>query len=112
MSKDVATLYKTIGESFLALSEIFNNEESPRVTTTDKASVDTTSDETVKAEAKTYTKEEVRAALSIKAKLENGKYKPEVKALVAKYSNDVTFPNVPEDKYPELMMELEVVGNA
>ena len=46
------------------------------------------------------------------AKIDGCKYKVEVKELVAKYSSDGTLTKVPEDKYSELMAELEVVGNA
>ena len=73
----------------------------------------------VKEEAKapevtepTYSKEDVRALLSQKAKIDGCKYKTDVKNLVAKYSSDGTLTKVPEDKYSELMAELEVVGNA
>ena len=60
---------------------------------------------------KTYKDVEVRAALGEKAKVENKKYKPQVKALVEKYSNDGTFTGIPADKYTELMTELEGIGN-
>ena len=63
-------------------------------------------------EPKTYTDVEVRAALGEKAKVENRKFKPAVKALVEKYSNDGTFTGIPADKYTELMTELEGIGNA
>lgn len=63
-------------------------------------------------EVKSYTKEDVRALLSQKAKIDGCKYKSEVKSLVAKYSSDGTLTKVPADKYAELMAELEVVGNA
>ena len=63
-------------------------------------------------EVKSYTKEDVRALLSQKAKINGCKYKTEVKSLVAKYSSDGTLTKVPAEKYAELMAELEVVGNA
>lgn len=62
-------------------------------------------------EPKTYTDVEVRAALAEKNKLENKKYSPQVKALVTKYSTDGTFSGIPEEKYTELMTELEGIGN-
>lgn len=62
-------------------------------------------------ESKSYTKEEVRALLAQKAKADEGLYKAEVKAIVSKYSADGTLTKVPEEKYPELVAELEVVGN-
>ncbi len=58
-------------------------------------------------EVKTYKDVEVRAALGEKAKIEDKKYKPQVKALVEKYSNDGTFSGIPESNYNELMKELE-----
>lgn len=60
---------------------------------------------------KTYKDVEVRAALGEKARVENKKYKPEVKSLVEKYSTDGTFTGIPADKYTELMTELEGIGN-
>ena len=62
-------------------------------------------------EPKTYSKEEVRAMLSQKAKADGTKYKAEVKALVAKYSSDGTLTSVPVESYADLMAELEGVGN-
>lgn len=120
MKKDVATLFKTIGDSFLALSEIYasENEEAPTKETSKKekpAKADTAApakDAPADTEVKTYSKEDVRAMLSQKAKENGCKYKADVKAIVAKYSSDGTLTKVPEDKYPELMAELEVVGNA
>lgn len=119
MKKDVSELFKTIGESFLALSEIYATGNAPQTKESSKkekpakvekaAPAEETPTET---ETKTYTKEDVRALLSKKAKVDDCKYKAEVKALVAKYSSDGTLTKVPEDKYSELMAELEVVGNA
>lgn len=63
------------------------------------------------SDIKTYTDVEVRSALGEKAKVENRKYKPEVKALVEKYSSDGTFTGISSDKYTELMKELEGIGN-
>ncbi len=68
--------------------------------------------EVVKEEAKTFTGVEVRAALADKAKVEDKKYKSDVKALVEKYSSDGTFTGITEDKYEALMKELEAIGNA
>lgn len=122
---EVATLYKTIADSFMALSEIYSStaEETPQPKATTKKEKPVKVSEPVtteelpaetksEAEAKAYTKEEVRAMLSQKAKIDGCKYKVEVKNLVAKYSSDGTLTKVPEDKYSELMAELEVVGNA
>lgn len=117
---EVAALFKTIADSFQALSDIYSsNEDAPQPKATAKKEKPTkasepepTTDTPAETEVKTYTKEEVRATLSHKAKLDGCKYKAEVKAIVAKYSEDGTLTKVPEDKYSELMAELEVVGNA
>lgn len=120
---DVASLFKTIADSFMALSEIYSSAteqtEQPKATAKKEKPVKVS--EPVPAtdtpaepvpEEKTYSKEDVRAMLSQKAKIDGCKYKVEVKELVAKYSSDGTLTKVPEDKYSELMAELEVVGNA
>lgn len=120
---EVATLFKTIADSFMALSEIYSStteeKEQPKATTkkekpakvSEPAPVEETTAET-ETETKTYSKEDVRALLSQKAKIDGCKYKAEVKNLVAKYSSDGTLTKVPEDKYSELVAELEVLGNA
>ena len=122
-NKDLASIYKTIADSFMELSEIYSSatEETEQPKATGKKEKPVKVSEPVPAvdtpaepvtEEKTYTKEEVRAMLSQKAKIDGCKYKVEVKELVAKYSSDGTLTKVPEDKYSELMAELEVVGNA
>lgn len=120
---EVASLFKTIADSFMALSEIYSSAteqtEQPKATAkkekptkvSEPAPATDTPAEPV-TEEKTYSKEDVRAMLSQKAKIDGCKYKVEVKELVAKYSSDGTLTKVPEDKYSELMAELEVVGNA
>ena len=122
-NKDLASIYKTIADSFMALSEIYSSAteqtEQPKATAKKEKPVkvsepvpatDTPAEPVT--EEKTYSKEDVRAMLSQKAKIDGCKYKVEVKELVAKYSSDGTLTKVPEDKYSELMAELEVVGNA
>ena len=120
---EVATLFKTIADSFQALSEIYSSatEETEQPKATGKKEKPVKVSEPAPAtdapaepvtEEKTYSKEDVRAMLSQKAKIDGCKYKVEVKELVAKYSSDGTLTKVPEDKYSELMAELEVVGNA
>lgn len=117
---EVAALFKTIADSFQALSDIYSStedapqpkakKEKPAKASEPEPNTDTPAE--TETDVKTYTKEEVRATLSQKAKLDGCKYKSEVKAIVAKYSEDGTLTKVPEDKYSELMAELEVVGNA
>ncbi len=55
--------------------------------------------------------EDVRKILSAKSSAEDGKYKAEVKALVAKYSETGTLKGVPETSYAALIAESEVIGN-
>lgn len=50
--------------------------------------------------------------LAQKAKADGGRYKADVKGIVAKLSSDGTLTGVPEEKYPELVADLEVIGNA
>ena len=120
---EVASLFKTIADSFMALSEIYSSAteqtEQPKATAKKEKPVKvsepapaTDAPAEPVTEKKTYSKEDVRAMLSQKAKIDGCKYKVEVKELVAKYSSDGTLTKVPEDKYSELMAELEVVGNA
>ena len=120
---EVASLFKTIADSFQALSEIYSSAteqtEQPKATAKKEKPVKvsepapaTDAPAEPVTEEKTYSKEDVRAMLSQKAKIDGCKYKVEVKELVAKYSSDGTLTKVPEDKYSELMAELEVVGNA
>lgn len=120
---EVASLFKTIADSFMALSEIYSSAteqtEQPKATAKKEKPVKvsepapaTDAPAEPVTEEKTYSKEDVRAMLSQKAKIDGCKYKVEVKELVAKYSSDGTLTKVPEDKYSELMAELEVVGNA
>lgn len=95
---DVATLFKTIADNFAALSELYASE----------ASVDPTPQATIEQPLHS---EEVRAALARKAQEDGKKYRPDVKALVQKYSTDGTFIHIPPEKYSELMNDLEAIGN-
>lgn len=122
MNKDVSELFRNIGENFLVLSEIYSSVPNPapvpktkKTSDKDDSNVQKTAiEEAVQNEEKpvTYTKEDVRAMLAQKAKEDGCKYKADVKALVAKYSSDGTLTNVSADNYPDLMEELEVLGNA
>ena len=120
--KEMAELFKTIADSFNKLSELcssIEDAEQPKPTgkkekpakAAEPSPVEETATEE-KAEPVTYTKEDVRAKLAHKAKANGGKYKGDVKGIVAKFSSDGTLTGVPADKYSELVAELEVVGNA
>ena len=121
-NSEVAKIYKSLAESFMALSEIYSSTNEETVATKEaapkkekpakKAEPTPAEEPATETETKTYTKEDVRALLSEKAKADGCKYKAEVKNLVAQFSSDGTLTNVPEEKYAELMAALEVVGNA
>lgn len=122
-NKEIAELYRAIADGFAKLSEIYSSEDTEQPKSVKK-------DKSVKAEKKTepalaeesaaeeksepvtYTKEEVRAKLAQMSKADAGKYKADVKGIVAKYSSDGTLSGIPTDKYSEVVAELEVVGNA
>lgn len=122
-NKEIAKLYRAIADGFAKLSEIYSSEDTEQPKSVKK-------DKSVKAEKKTepapaeesaaeeksepvtYTKEEVRAKLAQMSKADAGKYKADVKGIVAKYSSDGTLSGIPTDKYSEVVAELEVVGNA
>ena len=82
-NKDLASIYKTIADSFQSLSEIYSSATEETVKVSEPAPATDTPAEPV-TEEKTYNKEDVRAMLSQKAKIDGCKYKVEVKELVAK----------------------------
>ena len=121
--KEVAKLFKTIADSFTRLSEIYSSTEDmaqpkapakkEKPTQTEKISEAVQEGSPEKeSETTTYTKEDVRARLAQKAKAEAGKYKADVKKIVATFSSDGTLTGVLADKYPEVIAALEVIGNA
>ncbi|MCR5488363.1 MAG: hypothetical protein K6F35_12700 [Lachnospiraceae bacterium] len=59
-----------------------------------------------------YSKEQVRKLLSAKAAADDGRHKAQVKELVKKYADGGSLKDIPEDRYPDLVAELEVIGNA
>ncbi len=58
------------------------------------------------------TKENVRKLLIEKSDQDGGEHRPEVKALVRKYSENGNFSTVDPERYEALAAELEVIGNA
>lgn len=121
--KEVAKLFKTIADSFTRLSEIYFSTEDvtqpkapakkEKTAKTEKVSEAVQEGSPEKeSETITYTKEDVRARLAQKAKADAGKYKADVKKIVATFSSDGTLTGVPADKYPEVIAALEVIGNA
>lgn len=124
-NKELAELYRTIADGFAKLSEYYSSEdaEQPKAVKKDKPVKAEKKTETAPAEESaaadkestepvTYTKEEVRAKLAQMSKAEAGKYKADVKGIVAKYSSDGTLSGIPADKYADVVAALEVVGNA
>ena len=94
-----------------AIKECFTSDETPEQEPEKKK-------RTVKKEAKapepavpTYTKEDVRALLAAKASEAEGAYKAAVKELVKKYGNGGSLTAIPEDKYPDLIKEVEGLTN-
>lgn len=65
-----------------------------------------------KEKTATYSKEKVRELLSAKAAADDGKHKAQVKDLVKKYADGGSLKDIPEDRYADLVAELEVVGDA
>ena len=122
-NKELATLYQAIADGFVKLGEYYSSEDAEQPTAVKK-------DKPVKAEKKTesapaeesadegstepvaYTKEEIRSKLAQMSKAEAGKYKADVKGLVAKYSSDGTLSGIPADKYADVVAALEVISNA
>lgn len=122
-NKELAALYQAIADGFAKLSEYYSSEdvEQPAAVKKDKpvkadkktesAPAEESADEE-STEPVAYTKEEVRAKLAQMSKAEAGKYKADVKGLVAKYSSDGTLSGIPADKYADVVAALEVISNA
>lgn len=63
-------------------------------------------------EARSYSKEEIRALLAAKAKEAGGQFKAQVKAIVKKYGNGGSLTDVPIESYPALVSEVEGLKDA
>ena len=63
-------------------------------------------------EAKTYSKEDVRALLAAKANESGGQFKAQVKAIVKKYGNGGSLTDIPAESYPDLVKEVEGLTDA
>ena len=55
---------------------------------------------------------EVRTLLVEKSNMADGKYKPQVKALVQKYSGGASFSAIKPEQYEALVADLEAIGDA
>ncbi len=86
-----------------ALKQFYSSDDTP-------AEVPATVPEAPKVpEKKSFSKEEVRAALARKAQENGSVNKVQVKNLVAKYSTDNSLSGVPKNQYEALMSELEAM---
>ena len=98
------------------LIEVGNGLKEYLSNTTETVSTQVTHDVTPEATEEeepeaTISFEDIRKILSAKSSAEDGKYKAEVKALVAKYSENGTLKGVPETSYAALIAESGVIGN-
>lgn len=121
-NKEIAELLETIADSFMTLRDIYatSSDEKTQLKSTKedkpakqpKQVPEADAEQETSVKTATYTKEDVRAMLAQKAKADGGRFKADVKEIVAKFSSDGTLTGVPEDKYSELVADLEVLGNA
>ena len=77
-----------------------------------KLQEDTKSDSSDIPDEPILTKEEVRSRLAKKAHTEDGKYNAAVKDLVHRYSNGGSFGQIDKKYYPDIVKELEEIGDA
>ena len=54
-----------------------------------------------------YSKEEIRALLAQKASEDGGRFRADVKAIVKKYGNGGSLTDVPEERYPDIVREVQ-----
>ena len=54
-----------------------------------------------------YTKEEIRALLASKASEDGGRFRADVKEIVKKYGNGGCLTDVPADRYPDIVREVQ-----
>lgn len=123
-NKELAALYQSIADSFAKLSECYSSEDAEQKTAVKKDKPAKAEKETESAQAEdsataeestepvAYTKVEIRSKLAQMSKAEAGKYKADVKGIVAKYSSDGTLSGIPADKYADVVAALEVISNA
>ena len=103
------------GEHLIAVSkaikECFTSNEAPEQKTEKKTKTVKKEKEAPKPAAPAYTKEFVRDLLAAKASEAEGAYKVAVKELVKKYGNGGSLTDIPVDKYPDLVNEVEGLTN-
>ncbi len=87
-------------------------ESEPKEAEVESAVTSVTTTTTREAEEKKYSFEDVRKVLAGISSQDDGKYKAQVKGLVAKYSATGTLKGVPEDSYAALVAETEALTNA
>ena len=111
---ELAECGRKLTDTSEAIRQYFSSEDTPKAEKAEKAKEPKKAkDETpTKDDSPTYTKEQVRELLSAKAAADDGKYKAQVKDLVKKYADGGSLKDIPEDKYPDLIAALGVIGNA
>lgn len=95
-----------------AKPEIPEKEEPKTKTAPEKKEASVKAAPAATPEPKVWTREEIRGMLAAKANEADGKYKPQVKAIVRKYGNGGSLKDIPEENYPDVAAELEGLADA
>ena len=93
-----------------AIKECFTADDAPAAEPEKKAKP--AKKEAKAPEAKTYSKEDVRALLASKANEAGGQFKAQVKAIVKKYAEGGSLTDIPAESYPALVKEVEGLADA
>ena len=93
-----------------AIKECFTADDAPAAEPEKKAKP--AKKEAKVPEAKTYSKEDVRALLASKANEAGGQFKAQVKAIVKKYADGGSLTDIPAESYPALVKEVEGLADA
>lgn len=93
-----------------AIKECFTADDAPAAEPEKKAKP--AKKEAKALEAKTYSKEDVRALLASKANEAGGQFKAQVKAIVKKYADGGSLTDIPAESYPALVKEVEGLADA
>ena len=95
-----------------ALRECFTSDDAPAAKPEKKEKPAKKEAKAPEPEAKSYSKEDVRALLAAKANEAGGQYKAQVKAIVKKYGNGGSLTDIPAESYPDLVKEVEGLADA
>ena len=107
---DLVTCGEKMIQTANALRECFTSDDAPAENPEKKETP--AMKEAKVPEAKTYSKEDVRALLASKANEAGGQYKVQVKAIVKKYGNGGSLTDIPTESYPDLVKEVEGLADA